>query len=408
MENPYPTPGLKSFRRANGKALYWVASEECVKAGYPVKTANLSALADDPLALSQRCQRMQAEMLAWKHNGVGAGALPEFDGTFGCLLDIYERDRESPFNERLKPNVRRTYGVYVRKLKGHIGTVHIDDTDGRQLKRWFALWADQENPNNPRSHYRKLGAGRMAVAVLKAAVSFGVMCRYQGCEQFQTVMAQVSFQSIAPRSHAPTREQMLSVGEAAILDGAPSRALAYAFQYETMLRQSDVIGEWVEFSDPRPSTVIYRGRKWIGLTWKQIDEHLVLRATHGKTEGTSEARSAFDLKLCPMVMDHLQHFPAHLRVGPVIVDEATGFPYLYPHWRKGWKADYAAAGLPPGMWNRDTRAGGNTEAQMKGAPMDDRKMVIGHTAGSRTTAKVYDRDTLEAHRRVAKARAKDE
>jgi hypothetical protein len=50
------------------------------------------------------------------------------------------------------------------------------------------------------------------------------------------------------------------------------------------------------------------------------------------------------------------------------------------------------------------RAGATTEARQAGADIDDLKKVMGHTAGSKATADVYDRDKLEAHRRVAKAR----
>jgi hypothetical protein len=44
------------------------------------------------------------------------------------------------------------------------------------------------------------------------------------------------------------------------------------------------------------------------------------------------------------------------------------------------------------------------EAREAGAEIDDLKKVMGHAAGSKMTADVYDRDKLEAHRRVAKAR----
>jgi len=49
------------------------------------------------------------------------------------------------------------------------------------------------------------------------------------------------------------------------------------------------------------------------------------------------------------------------------------------------------------------RAGGITEARQAGAPTDDVAKLAGH-ANKRTTARVYDRDSLEAARRVARAR----
>jgi hypothetical protein len=50
------------------------------------------------------------------------------------------------------------------------------------------------------------------------------------------------------------------------------------------------------------------------------------------------------------------------------------------------------------------RAGAATEGRAAGTTTDDLKKVLGHAAGSKMTAEVYDRDKLEAHRRVAKAR----
>jgi integrase len=69
-----------------------------------------------------------------------------------------------------------------------------------------------------------------------------------------------------------------------------------------------------------------------------------------------------------------------------------------------WKKVREAAGIPKDVWNRDLRASGSTEARAAGAPIDDVKMLMGHTPRSQTTAKVYDRAKLEAHRRIAAAR----
>ena len=51
------------------------------------------------------------------------------------------------------------------------------------------------------------------------------------------------------------------------------------------------------------------------------------------------------------------------------------------------------------------RAGATTEARQAGAKIDDVKKVMDDSAASKATAEVYDRDKLEAHRGIAKARA---
>jgi len=52
------------------------------------------------------------------------------------------------------------------------------------------------------------------------------------------------------------------------------------------------------------------------------------------------------------------------------------------------------------MWNRDLRAGGITGKA--GASKDDRRKLAGHA--KEATTEIYDRDQVEAHRRVMQAR----
>jgi hypothetical protein len=80
------------------------------------------------------------------------------------------------------------------------------------------------------------------------------------------------------------------------------------------------------------------------------------------------------------------------------VSERAGLPYRYETFRDAWRRDATAAGIPASVWNRDLRAGGVTEARQAGAPIDDLRKTVGHSAASRTTAQVYDRAALEAAR----------
>jgi integrase len=93
------------------------------------------------------------------------------------------------------------------------------------------------------------------------------------------------------------------------------------------------------------------------------------------------------------------------RKGPLIVNRRTGLPYRQWYYRDLWHTVATAAGIERTVWNRDLRAGGITEAREAGAPTDDVAKTAGHS-DKRTTARVYDRDRLEAARRVATARTK--
>jgi integrase len=389
------SPGLKWRSRANGGDVpYWFASPQAIAAGYPVKSANLSQCAETPALLLARAERLQAEMLRWL-NGQTTRKIVQ-NGTFLPLFELYECEKESSYRD-LKPGPQKAYDVYLRRLKSHIGAKRIDLADGRDVKRWFAEWRAGENGAD------HLPRARMALAVLKAAVKFGVICRVLGAASFQSILRELEFEAPASRKFAPTSEQVIAARLAAHAHGAPERALVYSLQHETQTRQWDLIGQWFELNDPRASAVLGYGMKWIGLEWKAIDENLILRLQPTKTEDTSEVSMTFDLTVCPMVMEDLAHFTdARRKGGPIVVNPKTGLPYPSHGFKRGWKKDFAAAGLPAGMWNRDLRAGGVTENRRAGARKDDVQKIAGHTQPK--TTEIYDRETVEAHRRTMAAR----
>lgn len=393
MEDRPKAPGL----RWDGGRPVWRATKPAIRKGYPVKSVNLSNLKDDARLLIGRCNRLQAEMLEWLSRGPAKVAV--FDGSFRSLIEFYSTDPESSY-QRLKPSSRHPYDVYAAKLKVTIGARQIENCDGRDLRRWFAAWSEPDKPGAP----PKLAAARMAMTVLKSALTFGKACRLRGCAEFRSILEDIEFPAIAPRQASPSAEEVISARRQAHALGHPRAALAYAIQFEATLRQWDVIGEWVPINDPRPSAILDSGKKWIGPTWAQIDESLIFRVTPTKTEGTTQARVVIDLRACPMVMEELATIPADDRNGPLIVNPKTGgLPYRQWYFRDLWRRVADRAGIATAVWNRDLRAGGITEGRQAGVQTDDLAKGAGHT-GKRTTARVYDRDYLEAQRRAAAAR----
>lgn len=383
-QNP---PGLRSLR---GKPI-WRATKAAVAAGYPVKSVNLSLYIGDEAAIARRCSRLQIEMNSWLSGR--RGILTRFDGTIRSLVDLYETDPESPFHG-LPASTREPYGVYLRVLRKEVGERQIDRCDARDVKRWFVVWTEGG----------RLAKGKMIIAVLKTILSFGIQCRNAGCADFKVILAEMKFPSLRSRTQAPSAPQIMAARAAAKAAGHPLAALAYALQFEGAMRQWDARGQWVPLSDKRPSTVHYRGKKWLGPHWSQVDEKLILRYRPTKTAFTSGAEVAIDLSVCPMVMEDLADIPLEQRIGPMITDPKTGRPYTKHRFAGVWTTAAKAANIPPDVWNRDLRAGGTTEAREADAKTDDLRKLVGHAAGSKTTADVYDRDRIEAHRRIAKLR----
>lgn len=385
-KTPNP-PGLRILR---GKPI-WRATKAAVAEGYPVKSVNLSRYADDPAALERRCDRLQVEMRSWLSGRRGNAKV--FDGTIRSLVDLYQTDPESDYRDK-PASTKEPYDVYLRVLRAEVGERQIGRCDARDVKRWFAVWTEGGH----------LAKGKMIIAVLKAVLRFGIQCRNPGCAEFKAILSEMRFPSLRSREQAPTAAQIIAARAAAKAAGHPLAALSYALQFEGAIRQWDARGQWVPMADKRPSTVHYRGKKWLGPHWSQVDANLVLRFKPTKTAFTSGAEVAIDLSVCPMVMEDLEAIPIGLRVGPMVVAPKTSRPYTKHRFGQVWRAAAKMAGIPADIWNRDLRAGGTTEAREADAKTDDLKKLVGHTAGSKMTAEVYDRAKLEAHRRIAKAR----
>src|SRR5260370_3378345 len=228
-------------------------------------------------------------------------------------------------------------------MTDHIGAGRVDECDGRDVRRWFKLWKETSG----------LGAASMALPVLKAAVSFGVVCRTRVCAEFQAILGEMQFEALPSRTWAPTADQIVAIRKAAHTAGRPLSALCYAIQFETTLRQWDVIGQWFDLDDLRPSAVLAYGKKWIGPTWAAIDNNLIMaKVKPTKTEDTTEVTVSFDLSFCPMVCEELALIPPEKRVGPLVINPNTGLPYIRQSWRNAWSDDFEAAELPKRMWNR--------------------------------------------------------
>ncbi len=386
------SPGLKWRPRRHGAPVpYWCASPGAIKAGYPVKSVPLKGLSGEALAV--RCERLQAEMKEWL--GQSAGPQISFDGTFRTLLELYETDPDSSFHD-LKPGVQRTYLVYIRRLRAHIGELRLDQCSGADAKRWFKEW--RFDPDTGRE---RLARANMIWSVLKAAVAFGRMKRFAGVRDFREATEDLEFPSPKSRTAAPTAAEVTAVRMAAVAAGAPERALVYSLQFETTLRGWDIIGVWLPMRAKASSVVHAAGTKWVGPMWSAIDERGIIRIRPTKTEDTTAIEVVFDLSVCPMVQEDLARIAQERRQGPLIVDPATDLPYRYQTFLKRWRADFEAAGVD-GIWWRDLRAGGVTEGRRSGAAKDDMRKLAGHAREE--TTDIYDRDMIESHRRAMASR----
>lgn len=186
----------------------------------------------------------------------------------------------------------------------------------------------------------------------------------------------------------------------AIEMGRLSLALGTALQFETAMRQKDVVGEW----EPIPqgeevSGIVLNGRRWVnGLLWSDISAELLLRKATTKTG----AYAAHDLKLCPLVLRCPDMIRADRQLGPVTIDETAGRPYAEGAYGREWRLVARAAGIPDHVWSMDARAGAITEAEDAGADLDHIRSTAAHSQSSTTLR--YSRGAVGKSRKVAELR----
>ena len=387
-------PGLK--RRGKTKErLHWVARADLVKAGYTPKTVRLHYDESDPeqrAVIAAACHKLQAEMLEWASGR--RNTKREFDGTLRSLVRCYQTDEASPYRQ-LKWNTRRTYDQVLGVIEKAFGNRALNALGAADFRRWYD---EAKKPKNPGGNER-IRKAHGIISMLRRLISYGVMTERAECARLSTVIGEARFAQPAKRHAKLELHHVQAIIAKALEVGRLSLALGTVIQFETTLRQRDVIGEWEPVLGNDRSGIVLKGRRWVnGLTWADLGNDLVVFKNTTKTGQTA----AHDLKLFPMAVDLIARIPADRRVGPLIIDEDAGRPYAEHSYAREWRTVAIAAGIPKTVWNMDARAGGISEADDAGATLDDIRSSAAHAQAS-TTAR-YVRGTIGKSRKVAQLR----
>lgn len=397
MPSDFTAPGLKRRPRRNGPpVLYWCARADIVKAGFRPETVRLPYREDEPAEralITATCLRLQAEMLEWAS---GRGRERErFDGTIRGLSRRYQIDQASPFR-RLKHTTREKDTHVLRIIEAAFGERALHALTVEDFWRWYNAAKRPKTPGGPERVRRAWGIMKK----LREMLSYGVSAELDGCVRLKTILAEVRFPQPARRRVTLDLEHVAAFIPKAIEMGRLSLALATAIQFDTALRQKDVIGEWEPIAPGETETgIVYRGNRWAsGLTWSDI----ILDGITRKVTSKTGAIAAHDLTVCPHVQATAALVPAESRIGPLIVDEKAGRPYAGDAFAREWRIVARAAGIPDFVWNMDARAGAITEAEDAGVDLDDARAAAAHTQAS-TTAR-YSRGAVGKSRKVATLR----
>lgn len=369
-------PGLTWRLRKTGWEARWQCRTDLSRRGYEIKTVRLwlgTDLAEIDIAYIQdQCNRYQTDMLIWGRGGIPK--IMDFDGTVNGLIDAYQRDKDSPYR-KLRYKTRIFYDALCSRIAKTLGKMMVADITAREMLRWHSEFIEAGH----------IPMGHACVGMMRGLLSFGsTILANKECRELRTMLHDMRFPMGKPRNVILTAEQVILIRAEAHRIGRPSIALAQAFQFELMLRQKDVIGEWVPMSETPKSSVLWGNAKWLrGIQWKEIDHNLIL--THVTSKRQKEIK--VDVRLAPMVLEELDlAFPgwggdrAKLPAdGPIIVSEYHGVPWVTDEFSRHWRKLATACGIPKTVRNMDSRAGAITEATEADAPLESIKHAATHS-----------------------------
>lgn len=371
MSNPErvrSAPGLAWKKRNHGIfEARWQCRTDIVKKGFTIKSVKLWSGIGDPTLeewnfIADTCNSLQQEMLVFSRGDLKAD-VSSFDGSIADLMRCYRYDQDSKFS-KLRYASRLYYETLMGLIEREYGAFLVSELKGRVLLRWHENW----------SAGGKVAAGHAKMGMLRGLFTYGsTMLEDEHCIRLSSVMSEMRFKSPKSREPRLTAHQATLIRAKAHELGRPSIALAQAFQFEVMLRQRDVIGEWVPVSEPGMSDVTNLGWKWLrGIRWEEIDENLVLRHVTSKRQKLITV----NLNNAPMVMEELTLLGERPSSGPIVVSEHSKRPWDATEYRRWWRKVADASGIPKEVKNMDSRAGGITEASDAGADLE----LIRHAA----------------------------
>ena len=393
--------GLKIRVSKKGvKSANWVAANCSRKAkGYPRPVVRLHGPEE---GWAETCKALHADLLEW----IAQQDLPvvarRFDGTISGLIDQYTGHKLSPYH-KVKHSTRKSYDWVHGVLKKTVGKRVLAKVTGLD----FISWAEKFANAAPGKVDRRVARAHDLMSGVRRVFGWGVVLELPHAKRLNDIIGELRFEEPRSRVALFTYEMAKAIIDEANARNRSSIAMAQALQLETVFRQIDVIGEWVDdmgrsgIRNNVKNTV--QPKLWTtGMTWGDISPDLILSTTASKTAKTTRASPSFDLKLLPLVSAEIAKVPREKRFGPLVVNEKTGLPYTQGTFNNVWREIATAAGVPLSIQNRDSRSGGITEGTDAGANLELMRGAAGHSNPS-TTAR-YSRRTLEKTNQVADLR----
>jgi hypothetical protein len=367
------TPGLK---RGRHQLPYWIASQVRRDVmNFPDKCIPMPPDADLE-TFSRLCHEHSARLDDWiaMQSAGTAPMLPHYDGSVLSACRLYQCHPYSRFH-KVKHNTRKSYTDSLKIIEKTVGKRLIRNLTVLDVQFWYDEWRKPALKNGP----ERIDRAHDAVSMFKTVLRFvAAALRRPECKQLisdlENAGSLVRFERGGARQEEMTFAQAgafirkaLEMGNACVLppDRARYMAIGVAAQFELLLRQKDIIGDWGGA----------RGEKWTGyFRWENIPGwRWRMKTSKSKYRTAAE----FDLSKYSLLYPLLEAVPHEERVGAIVKGE-HGLPVRERSYRKWFRQIARAAGIPDEVWNMDSRAGGATEAEEAGAATDAIQGAMAH------------------------------
>ncbi|GJD71584.1 hypothetical protein [Methylobacterium gnaphalii] len=200
-------------------------------------------------------QRLQAEALAFAAGH--ARKSDRFDGTILSLSRRYQTGPASPF-QRLKHNSRRKDLYTLKLIEAAFGNRSLAALRVGDFYRWYDKAKEPKAPGDPERLRRAYGI----IKKLRELFAYGVMAELPDCARLYAILRHARFKQPARRRISMDLSHVQAFIATALRLDRLSLALGTAIQFETALRQKDVIGEWEPISAGEGGgSFVLRGRR---------------------------------------------------------------------------------------------------------------------------------------------------
>jgi len=407
-------PGFKIGRHG---LPYWYAKQVTRDPkGYPD-----TCIALPPDATEDQLQTLCQEHTARLRAHIAAQAAEprltktRYDGSMRSACRIYQEHPLSDFHG-VKFTTQKFYLTCLRRIEATVGARLIRNLTKHDFKHWYNEWRKAEQEGGP----ERIDRAHDTIAMVRTVIYFMAGDGNAECEKIALRLEKIKFEKGGARQEEITYRQAtafirtaLELGGKGVVtkDRALMMSIGVAAQFELMLRQMDIIGEWAPIRARRrlPAGIVTLDlpainptEQWAGyFTWENIGGWRWRMKT---SKSKYRAASDFDLTRFSLLIPLLEAVPLHQRSGAVVKGEHN-LPVRARSYGNWFRDIARAAGIPDEVWNMDARAGGATEADEAGASLKMIQNALTHD-DERTSLRYIRRRSANVTGAVADARSR--